>query len=165
MVLFDTMYVREIGCEYLQFAFDFAEKLCWTSAVREKVQGTKCTFLFYLNWKVSDETQHDQIRKRNSKKDHYIINPRIFNLHPSFITTPVPFHYTTTTPPQISRKVLMDVDFTPIFLALLPLFLTLGTLLGLGLSGTSSSSSTTPSITVSVNNTVGSGTAAGNQFT
>ena len=42
-------YVREIGCEYIQFAFEFAEKLCWTSAVREKVQGTKCTFLFYLN--------------------------------------------------------------------------------------------------------------------
>ena len=123
------------------------------------------TFLGYTMPDIPWGWHDDQIRKRNSKKDNYIINPRIFNLHPSFITTPVPFHYTTTTPPQISRKVLMDVDFTPIFLALLPLFLTLGTLLGLGLSGTSSSSSTTPSITVSVNNTVGSGTAAGNQFT
>lgn len=48
-----------------------------------------------------------------------------------------------------ATKTMVEVDFTPLFLALLPLFLVAGTLLGLGLQGTSSS--TTPNITVNVN--------------
>ena len=59
------------------------------------------------------------------------------------------YHYKK--PPM--GKTVVEVDFTPIFLALLPLFLTLGTLLGLQLQGTSSSSvASTPNITVTVDN-------------
>ena len=45
------------------------------------------------------------------------------------------------------QKAMMTVDFTPIFLSLLPLFLATGTLLGLALQNAeTSSTSTTPNI-------------------
>lgn len=54
---------------------------------------------------------------------------------------------------QLAPKVMSEVDFTPIFLALLPLFLSIGTLLGLGLQGSSTTTPTVPSISVNVNAT------------
>ena len=55
--------------------------------------------------------------------------------------TPMPYHYQVTTT-AAAQKAMMSVDFTPIFLALLPLFLSIGTLLGLGLQQAETSSST-----------------------
>ena len=60
------------GLFYSSFAFNFTKKkmishhfigvwlVLHLRSMRKSVQGTKCTFLFYLNWKVSDETQHDK---------------------------------------------------------------------------------------------------------
>ena len=57
------------------------------------------------------------------------------------------------------------IDFSPLFLALLPMVLALGTLLGLGVSDLSDSSATTSEpISVSINNTAiasGGGTGSG----
>ena len=69
------------------------------------------------------------------------------NYHP-------PQSYSPPSPP--AYKAVYEVDFTPIFLTLLPVFLVLGTLLGLLLSGLNLSSttitnSTAPSVSVNVN--------------
>ena len=69
------------------------------------------------------------------------------NYHP-------PQSYPPPSPP--AYKAVYEVDFTPIFLTLLPVFLVLGTLLGLLLSGLNLSSttitnSTAPSVSVNVN--------------
>ena len=66
-----------------------------------------------------------------------------------------PQSYSPPAPPP-AYKAVYEVDFTPIFLTLLPVFLVLGTLLGLLLSGLNLSSttitnSTTPSVSVNVN--------------
>ena len=72
--------------------------------------------------------------------------------HPPPPSYPAPPH-----PPPY--KAVYDVDFTPIFLSLLPLFLVLGTLLGLLLSGLSLSSTSTstnttaPSTIININST------------
>ena len=65
-----------------------------------------------------------------------------------------PQSYSPPSPP--AYKAVYEVDFTPIFLTLLPVFLVLGTLLGLLLSGLNLSSttitnSTAPSVSVNVN--------------
>ena len=60
-----------------------------------------------------------------------------------------------------SHKTMLDVDFTPLFLVFLPMFLALGTLLGLGLSqasSTTSTTTTTPNIIVNVNATANTAT-------
>ena len=58
---------------------------------------------------------------------------------------------------------MMDVDFTPIFLALLPLFLCVGALLGKSFDSdyarTITTNTTIPDITISINNTVTTGAA------
>ena len=72
------------------------------------------------------------------------------------------YHHTT----PAAQKAMMDVDFTPIFLALLPLFLCVGALLGKSFDSdtarTITTNTTIPDITISINNTVtaGSGDAA-----
>ncbi len=54
--------------------------------------------------------------------------------HSNSYYEPPPHHipYMAPPPPQYTHKTMMEVDFTPLFLALLPMFLVLGTLLGLG---------------------------------
>ena len=104
-------------------------------------------FPVWKDWKK------DQRPKRLTEDD-YIVYPRTFNSHNFHKYSPptaTPYYQYTT---PAAQKAMMEVDFTPIFLALLPLFLTLGTLLGLQLQGTSSS--TTPDITVNVNATANS---------
>ena len=70
------------------------------------------------------------------------------------------YHYTT----PAAQKAMMDVDFTPIFLALLPLFLCVGALLGKSFdydyARTITTNTTIPDITISINNTVTTGAAA-----
>ena len=94
-------------------------------------------------------------------------NPPTHYRHLSYYTPPPPvYHYTTpmyhyTTP--AAQKAMMDVDFTPIFLALLPLFLCVGALLGKSFDSdyarTITTNTTIPDITISINNTVTTGAA------
>ena len=80
--------------------------------------------------------------------------------HPHIQSYKSPSYHPPPQPP--AYKAVYEVDFTPIFLSLLPLFLVLGTLLGLALTGiTSSGSSSTvyvtnsssPSVAVDVTST------------
>ena len=66
----------------------------------------------------------------------------------------MPYYNTYQTTPA-AQKSLMEVDFTPIFLALLPLFLTMGAILGLQLEGRSfdSTSATGTNVTINLNTT------------
>ena len=94
-------------------------------------------------------------------------NPPTHYRHLSYYTPPPPvYHHTTpmyhyTTP--AAQKAMMDVDFTPIFLALLPLFLCVGALLGKSFdydyARTITTNTTIPDITISINNTVTTGAA------
>ena len=63
------------------------------------------------------------------------------------------YHHTT----PAAQKAMMDVDFTPIFLALLPLFLCVGALLGKSFDSdtarTITTNTTIPDITIYINNT------------
>ena len=70
------------------------------------------------------------------------------------------YYYHHPTPATPSYKTVMEVDFTPMFLALLPLFLCVGTLLGLGVQP-SETAATVPSITVNVNASSSSGGSSG----
>ena len=66
---------------------------------------------------------------------HYA--PPVYHYLPPAPAPPPPsYHH----PPPY--KAIYEVDFTPLFLALLPVFLVLGTLLGLALTGLSSTAST-----------------------
>ena len=60
-------------------------------------------------------------------------------LYPTYHPPPPQYHHPTTSysqhNPPPAYKAVYEVDFTPIFLSLLPLFLVLGTLLGLPLTG------------------------------
>ena len=65
----------------------------------------------------------------------------------------MPYYNSYQTTPA-AQKSLMEVDFTPIFLALLPLFLTMGAILGLQLEGRSfDSTSTGTNVTINLNTT------------
>ena len=96
----------------------------------------------------------DDIRERSEE----VLNTIASRSHqPIYHKTPpyhTPQHYSAPAPP--AYKAVYEVDFTPIFLTLLPVFLVLGTLLGLLLSGlnlssTTTTNSTTPSVSVNVN--------------
>lgn len=93
--------------------------------------------------------------------------PHSYRSPPSYHPAPPSYHppppsYSPAHPP--AYKAVYEVDFTPIFLSLLPLFLVLGTLLGLLLPGlsltTTTTNSTTPSVTVNVNSTSSSTSTA-----
>ena len=85
------------------------------------------------------------------------------NFNPYHIPYHVPYHkptrmpyYNTYQTTPAAQKSLMEVDFTPIFLALLPLFLTMGAILGLQLEGRSfdsTSTSTGTNVTINLNTT------------
>ena len=83
-------------------------------------------------------------------------SPRYHPPPPSYPPPPPSYPAPSHPPPY---KAVYDVDFTPIFLSLLPLFLVLGTLLGLLLSGLSLSSTSTstnttaPSTIININST------------
>ena len=83
----------------------------------------------------------DDIRERSEEVLNTIASRShqpIYHKAPPYHT---PQHYSAPAPP--AYKAVYEVDFTPIFLTLLPVFLVLGTLLGLLLSGLNLSSTTT----------------------
>ena len=115
------------------------------------------------------EKSEEVLESLSSRVHHssYPAPPSYHPAPPSYHPAPPSYH---PPPPSYSPshptayKAVYEVDFTPIFLSLLPLFLVLGTLLGLLLPGLSLTTTTTttnaPSVTVNVNSTSSSTSTA-----
>ena len=106
------------------------------------------------------EHKHQAVMEDIRERSEEVLNTIASRSHhpPVSYHKPTSYHppqpYSPPAPPPY--KAVYEVDFTPIFLTLLPVFLVLGTLLGLLLSGLNLSSttvtnSTAPSVSVNVN--------------
>ena len=106
------------------------------------------------------EHKHQAVMEDIRERSEEVLNTIASRSHHPTISyhKPPSYHppqsYSPPSPP--AYKAVYEVDFTPIFLTLLPVFLVLGTLLGLLLSGLNLSSttitnSTAPSVSVNVN--------------
>jgi hypothetical protein len=126
----------------------------------------------------SDEDVWDWVPFKTPSTQDLFTSSRAYSLHshhpaPSYRLPPPSYHppppsYHPPPKPKVHNyappqpplyKAVYEVDFTPIFLSLLPVFLVLGTLLGLALTGitsgstvylTDTSSSSSPSVAVNV---------------
>ena len=106
------------------------------------------------------EHKHEAVMEDIRERSEEVLNTIAARSHHPTVSyhEPPSYHppqsYSPPAPP--AYKAVYEVDFTPIFLTLLPVFLVLGTLLGLLLSGLNLSSttvtnSTAPSVSVNVN--------------